>query len=212
VLFQTSDYAIMSKYVALFALFFLLSCNTPETRLKRLQQDFWEKFAQQDFFEIRLKNEVLHLPLPYTPEQPGQQKTWAERLQKEAQSLEKEKLSVDAQKQLAQLSAALEDCIRREGSPLFDPSRCAISKSLQQYSAHPEISVLLEKIPAYYTQIEQRWQTPHTRYVAKAVNESQIALDLLKGLEETSERELGAQARGAIKDFIGLCQSAVLIK
>lgn len=192
-------------------LLFLLSCNSPEARLERLQHDFWEKFAQQDFFEIKLKNEVLHLPLPPASKPSSEQKSWAEKLQQEARSIEKEKLSADQQKQLAQLCAALDDCVAHAGNPLFDPSRCAVTEQLQSYLEHPELPVLLEKIPVYYAQIEERWQTPDLRFVPTAVAKAQNALDLLHNHQKKSgnaDHVLAAQA--AFKDFIGLCQSAAL--
>jgi hypothetical protein len=189
----------------------LFSCNSPEARLEHLQHDFWEKLARQDFFEIKFKNEVLHLPLPPASDPSAQQKSWAVKLQQEARSIEKEKLSADQQKQLAQLSAALDDCVAHAGNPLFDPARCAVSEQLQAYREHPEFSVLLEKIPAYYAQIEQRWQTPDVRFVPTAVAKAQSALDLLDTHQKKTEK-LGQipAAQAALKDFIGLCQSAVL--
>ena len=203
----------MSKFALLLASLFLLSCNSPEARLERLQHDFWEKFARQDFFEIKLENEVLHLPLPPSSEHPEQQKSWAESLLKEANALEKEKLSPAGQKQLTQIQAALNDCVAHEGTAFFDPSHCTVATHLQQLSAQPDLLVFLEKIPPYYAQLEQRWQMPDLRFVSKAVEESQIALDLLNALEEKSDGEIVARtgpARAAVKDFIGLCQSALL--
>ncbi len=203
----------MKKFVLLSALFYLCSCNTPEARLRRLQHDFWETFARQDYFEVRLKNEVLHWPLPPASGQSEEQKSLAESLQKEAKAIDKEGLSAAGQKQLAQLSAALDDCVANAGLAFFDPSRCVISGQLQQFSDHPELPLLLEKIPAYYAQIEQRWQIPDSRYVSSAVDASQTALDLLNGPEKSSGGGMVAlkgAARLAIKDFIGLCQSALL--
>ena len=205
----------MYKPTLLLAFLFLISCHSPEARLAHLQHNFWEKFARQDFFEIKLQNETLYLPLPPSLEQTGHQKTLAAQLQKEANALEKDKLSLESQKQLLQLRAALADCVkqRERGSAFFDPSSCCISAKLKQFSEHPELSLLLEKIPAYYTQIEQRWQMPDHRFVSKAVQESQIALDLLKILGERSGGKMADQAEAAkvaVKDFIGLCQSALL--
>ena len=203
----------MLKNFPLFALLFLCSCNTPEARLERLQHDFWEKFARQDFFEIKLKNEVLHLPLPPSNAPSEQQKLWFESIQKEANSIDQQQLSTERQKQLLQLRAALDDCVAHAGSPFFDPNRCVFLKHLQQFSGHPELSLVLKNIPDYYAQIEQRWQIPDARFVAKAVMESQITLDLLNSMEKESSGGIAAQtgaARAAVKDFIGLCQSAIL--
>ena len=203
----------MQKLALLFALFFLISCNSPEARLERLQHDFWEKFARQDFFEIKLKDEVLHLPLPPSSELPIAQKALVEKLHQEANSIEKEKLGDESQKQLTQLRLALGDFVAQADNSLFDPSRYTVSMRLQQFSEHPDLPLFLEKIPAYYAQIEQRWQRPDIRFVQKAVAESQITLDLLEGLEQKSNGVLSERtrtARAAVKDFIGLCQSALL--
>ncbi|MDO8971769.1 MAG: hypothetical protein Q7U74_13835 [Saprospiraceae bacterium] len=200
----------MYQPFAWFAVLLLFSCNTPEIQLGRLQHSFGEQFAKQDFFEVQFKKEVLLLPLPPNAMQSGELKTSAEALQKVANSIETKALNATQQKQLLQIRAALEDCVTHAGNPLFDPSRCAISAKLQQYSEHAELAVLLENIPNYYARVEQSWQTPDSRFVDKAVTESQIALDLLKKLEENSKKELIGQARAAVKDFIGLCQSTVL--
>lgn len=203
----------MSKFAALSALILLLSCNSPEARLERLQHNFWEKFARQDFFEVKLKNEVLHLPLPPTNDQPEHRKELAENLQKEARSIQKENLNAAGQKQLVQIQSALEDCVAHAGNAFFDPSSCTVSSHLEQLTGHPELPLFLEKIPTYYAQIEQRWQTPDLRFVPKAVAESQNTLDLLHQLGEKSGVETAARAgaaKAAVKDFIGLCQSAVL--
>lgn len=202
--------AFMYQPFTLFAALLLFSCNTPETQLGRLQHSFGEQFAKQEFFEVQFKNEVLLLPLPPNAEPPGELKTSAKALQKAANSIETTALNATQQKQLLQIRAALEDCVAHAGPPLFDPSRCTISARLQQYSEHPELAVLLEKIPAYYARIEQGWQTPDSRFVDKAVRESQIALDLLKNLEGKSKKEVIVRASAAVKDFIGLCQSTVL--
>jgi hypothetical protein len=107
----------------------------------------------------------------------------------------------------------LDDCVAHAGTPFFDPSGCDVSGQLKQFSDHPELPLLLEKIPAYYAQIELRWQIPDRRFVSKAVDGAQTALDLLHGLEKGSGKEVVARtgaARAAVKDFIGLCQSAML--
>ncbi|MDO8368392.1 MAG: hypothetical protein Q7T20_16445 [Saprospiraceae bacterium] len=203
----------MLKNVALLTIIYMFSCNTPEARLERLQHNFWEKFAQQDFFEIQLKDEVLHWPLPPASKQPAEQQTLAETLQKEANSIVKEELSPAGQKQLLQIRAVLDDCVANAGAAFFDPSRFVVTGYLEQFSNHPELPILLENIPAYYTQVEQQWQTPDTRYVSKAVAESQSTLDLLNGLGKTAGSDVLARtgaAQAAIKDFIGLCQSAFL--
>lgn len=203
----------MFKPSFFFCSFLLFSCNSPEARLERLQHHFWDKLALHDYFEVKLKNEVLHWPLPPSFEVVGNQKEQVLILQTEAKAIEREKLTVNGQQQLDQMNAALDYCASLGEKSLFDPSRCCVGVWLRQFSGHPEFPVLLENIPMYYAQIEQRWQTPDVRFVEKAVHESQSALDLLKGLEENERGDMAvkaASAKAAIKDFIGLCQSALL--
>lgn len=203
----------MFKPAALLALLFLFSCNSPEAQLDQLQHDFWKKLARQDFFEIQLENNVLRLPLPPATDQSERQKVLAAKLKKDAYSIEKEKLSTESQKHLAQICAALDDLSASSGNPLFNPSRCAIAEQLRENSTSPDLLFFLEKIPDYYAEVERCWQTPDARFVTKAVADSQTALDLLDGFEKNFEgKNLGQiqAARVAVKDFIGLCQSALL--
>lgn len=203
----------MLKPFALLALLSLVACNSPEKRLQRLQHDFWEKFARQDFFKIQLKNEVLHLPLPPAAQAVEQQKSLAVKLKKEADAINEEKLDVANRKQLAQLQAALGDYMMQDGTVFFDPSRCIVTDHLSLLADHPDLPVFLENVPVYYAQIEQSWQTPDVRYVEKAVDKAQITLDLLRELEGKSSGELISRIKpvqASVKDFIGLCQSARL--
>ena len=190
----------------------LLSCNTPESRLRRLQHDFWENYSRQDYFEIKLLKETLHWPLPPLPMPSNRQKSLAARLQEEAASIESEKMNPESRQQLAQIRAALEDCLAQEGNALFDPARFVLLDEWSRFSAHPELPNVLEKIPEYYSTVEQRWQMPDTGLVSKAVTESQKTLDWLNALEGKTGGEFARiqAARAAIKDYIGMCQSALL--
>ncbi len=202
---ETINLKLLTRYLKLIiGLLFLFSCNSPEARLERLQHDFWEKFAKRDFFEIKLQKEVLHLPLPPVTGQSNAQPILASSLQEQANAIDASKLSLENQKQLAQLRAALDDCVAHAGMPFFDPSRCVVAAHLAQLSDHPELSLFLEKIPVYYAQIEDRWQVPDTRFVSKAVDESQAALDLLQGLGIKTDGKMAPQieaARGRSERF-----------
>lgn len=201
---------ILQKPFALCLVLFLLSCNNPEARLERLQHDFREEFARQEYFEVRLKNEVLNLPLPPIAPPTEQKKQLALGFQKEANSIERGSLNDLQQKQLVQICAALNDLVVRDGNSSFDPARYSMGESLKKFSDHPELPVLIDSIPAYYAQVWQRWQTPEVRFVSKAVEESQTALDLLHSAGEKYGSSTVSQAKASVKDFIGLCQSAWL--
>jgi len=203
---------MLQKYVASCLTLFLFSCNNPETRLERLQRDFREEFARQEYFEISLENEVINLPLPPIAPPSAQKKQLALSFQKEADSIDKEQLNEVQQKQLVQIRAALDDFVAQDGNSFFDPARCSMAAPLKRFSDHPELQVLIDSIPAYYAQVWKRWQTPELRFVPKAVDESQAALDLLCLSGEKHGDSTISQAKAAVKDFIGLCQSAWLGK
>jgi len=205
----------MFKPIALFALLSLLSCNRAEDRFARLQHEFWEQFGRQDFYEIQLPAERLLLPLPPRGTRHGEQLTGAKKLLESAQGMPSEALSHQSQTRLLQIRSALEDLVHRSGGVFFDPSRCGLSSHLRRYAEQPECGVLLANIPAYYAEVERRWQMPDARFVPKAVDEALGALDLLTkiggGTGEQSSGEAAA-ARWAVKDFIGLCQSSALLR
>ncbi|MFN0214026.1 MAG: hypothetical protein ACKVT2_07200 [Saprospiraceae bacterium] len=203
----------MFKPAALFGLIFMFSCNSPDTRFRQLQLEVWQKFARHDFFEIHLKNEVLYMPLPPSIPLDSQRKSWVNSLQSEAQSIDLQSLSLENQKKMLQLRAVLQDFSESTDAAFFDPSNFVVLKHLQRFSDNPELTQLLDKIPAYYAQIEQNWRKPELRFVQKAVDQSQITLDFLDDLAKKSNGEIGANlaaARAAVKDFIGLCQSTHL--
>lgn len=200
-----------------FLLLSLVSCNSPEARLERLQRAFREKFAQQDFFEVTLEKEVLHLPLPPVSAPSDQQKQWVSELQQQAAAIDGAQLNDTQQKQLAQLRTVLDDLAAHTHNPLFDPLRYSLHESLEKTCSSGDVAktnFLLGNIPAYYAAVEQRWQTPDLRLVPDAVEKSKKTVDLLKKMEEEWKglipRNKTEPAKAAIKDFIGLCQSAVL--
>lgn len=197
----------MFRPISLFALLTLLSCNRAEDRLDRLQHDFWEHFGRQDYFAIQLPDERLLLPLPPHRGQHGDRVLWAKELLKSAQNIPVEALSLPSQTQLHQLKSALEDLVHRTDGVFFDPSRCGLSHHLLRYGGQPCGRVLLEHIPAYYAEVERRWQTPDVRFVPKAVEEALGSLEILSKNEGETEA-----ARWAVKDFIGLCQSAAVLR
>lgn len=203
---------ILQKLLSSCLILFLLSCNNPEVRLKRLQREFREEFARQEYFEVRLKNEVINLPLPPIAPPSEQKKQLALGFQEAANSIDKEQLNEVHQKQLGQIRAALDDFVAQDGNSLFNPARCSMEAPLKKFSDHPELSVLIDSIPAYYALVWKRWQTPEVRFVSQAVDESKSALDLLHSAGERYGHSTVSQARAAVKDFIGLCQSAWLGK
>jgi hypothetical protein len=198
-----------------FSLFLtLLACNSPEARFDRLRREFWENFARQDYYNIQLGEERLHLPLPAADgTNVGKRKEKVVELQQWVQLLEKETLEDASRRQLGQISRALNDLSASTQGVLFDPSRCTLVQTLQEYAGRPSIAGLLEKIPEYYEKVEAGWVKPEPRLAEKAIEESKLVLDMLREWEKNAPEDRRIQieaAQHAIKDFIGLCQSAFL--
>ncbi len=185
----------------------LISCNRPDDQLRRAQHEFWEHFARKDFFEVRLQKEVLYWPLPPQVADAAARLAKAETLEKTLAVIDSTQLSPEKQKQLSQLRAAIRDGVLRRGFSLFDPSRCDVLPDLQRLEQHPEWSMVLQKVPEYYQEIEKRWQIPDAALVEPAVARAQNTLDYLstKGPDAAVD-----PARGAVKNFIGLCLSSWL--
>lgn len=207
----------MSRIYVLSCLFLLISCNDPEAQLSSLQHEFWEQFARQDFFEIQMEQEKVLLPLPVSMEAPSKQKAQAEALLKSANALKTEELSKEGQQRLQQIKTALNDFLNASGNAFFDPARYVIEQPLLETHCVNELKtrLFLERIPAYYVEVERRWQIPAPENVSRAVVKAQEGLDAIQALETSGALNpaAGAQAaKAAIKDFIGLCQSALLLK
>lgn len=204
----------MRKPLLLFALLALFSCNTPTKRLTHLQHEFLQKLANQDYFEVKTPQETYFLPLPTTQIQP-EQRAVAGLLQKEANALAKAALSAEQHLQLEIIQRALADFLASSAQMFGDPSRFVVGDLLQKAHSETEGGLLLEKIPAYYTEVEKRWQIPSVPKASKALEKARAALELLHKMEKqadgvAAERIISAQY--ALKDFIGLCQSAHLLK
>lgn len=185
----------------------LVQCNAPADRLQQVQHEFWENFARKDFFEVRLKKETLHWPLPPLSGDAASRLAKARELEETLAAIDSTQLKPEQQKQRSQLRAAVHDCVARQGSSLFDPTRCDVLADLQRLEKHPEWPVMLQKVPEYYQEIEKRWQTPDASLVEPAVSRAQNTLDFLR----TKSPDTGVIAAScAIKDFIGLCWSGWL--
>lgn len=185
----------------------LVQCNAPADRLQRAQHEFWENFARKDFFEVRLKKETLHWPLPPLSVDAASRLAKARELEETLAAIDSTQLKPEQQKQLTQLRAAVHDCVAQHGSALFDPTRCDVLADLQRLEKHPEWPVILQKVPEYYQEIEKRWQTPDAALVEPAVSRAQNTLDFLRTRHPD---DAVMAASGAVKDFIGLCWSGWL--
>lgn len=199
----------MPRYipVILFFTVFFAACESSHEKISRLQSDFLMALEGGDFFEIPLGKEKLKLPLPPAPEMAAQRQKKIAALQGEAQGISTAGLSPEDQRRLTQLTAQLDEMVKRGGAVFFDPVRYDISGVLQENvpKGGNFTRILLEKIPAYYAEIERRWQSTTPARADQAANKSVKSLELLEKMGSEADA-----ARLSVKDFIGHCHSEVL--
>ena len=200
------------KKLAILSGIFLFACNTPTKRLTNLQHEFLHKLANQDYFEIKTDKETYFLPLPSAQYQPDQRAA-AELLQEEANALTQMALSADQRQQLDIIHRALSDFLSASSDAFGDPGRFVVSDLLQKAQKQRDGNFILEKIPEYYRELENRWQVPSVPKASRAMEKARLSLEVLRTMEEKAGGKASEQivrAQYALKDFIGLCQSAQL--
>ncbi len=198
----------LPRAACLFLLFFLLACETPQAKISRLQSELLSALGTRDFFEIKLGQQVLQLPLPPSPELAEARKLRVSEINLETYSFDNEKLNKDDQQRLAQLSAQLNELVKRGNGAFFDPVKCVLGDVLRVNLAagnQQHTQILLDTIPAYYEEVARRWQSPDRLRARSAAAESLLVLESLEKMGDHAN-----PARLAVKDFICLCQSAVL--
>jgi hypothetical protein len=191
-----------------FCCFFCWLAKPRKQKSSRLQSELLSALGTRDFFEIKLGQQVLQLPLPPSPELAEARKIRVAEINLEAYSFDNEKLNKDDQQRLAQLSAQLNELVKRGNGAFFDPVKCVLGDVLRENLAagnQQHTQILLDTIPAYYEEVARRWQLPDRKRSRSAAAESLLVLESLEKMGDQAN-----PARLAVKDFICLCQSAVL--
>ena len=173
--------------------------------------------------KVPVQNAQFQLPLPPPLEVQAEQKSRAQQLLTKAAQIDSLVLRPAERRQLRQYRQVLTDLSAdSKGWPL-DPLAYTLTEPLQRCLAEPDgesLAVLLEKIPGYYAEVEQRWGRPNPKNLDPAVNQCLAVLDQL----ETLEKDLGKyppavqmrlqaalpSARAAIKNYLGQCRSGLL--
>ena len=192
----------LSRFVFILIILSLLSCESPPEKISRLQRETLNVFGAGDYFEVKSKTMTVRLPLP--PE-PSQAESWASRISEinlEAYSFDNERLSAEDQKRLQELNSQLSEIEQRGKGAFFDPNTCVLTEVLTENTDPKFSSLMLQKIPLYYAEVERRWQIPSRIQAQNAAKKSLQVLDLLDKMGDQSYL-----ARLAVKDFIALCLS-----
>ena len=223
---------IAQPAAAFFFTLFFMACAGPEERLADLQHNFLREYKSilPKAFSIGEGHALVRLPLP--PDGVSLQKTAtfckkyldlaANIPADQLPAAQKESLA-NFQKQITGLAQTSDAAIKGKGSP----ADFALADYLEQLrdantlGQNPEdLTGFLEKIPIYYTLVHENWRQPDPNNVQPAVEKSLRALRILSDLEGKAMKMPKIQherfgmalfnARLSIKDFIALCQSAVL--
>lgn len=212
----------MRIFLCLLGLCALASCSSPDQQFERLKQQFITEHPRQDLFENGLEKTGIRLPLPPSPEGLSALKTFVETCKSKAYEIDLAKLSPENQLGLKRFRAALDSLGAQRSSAGIDPQDYTMAERIKALSGEKKAEPLLrllEKIPAYYESVYQRWSAPEPGRIKTAVASSMLALDELDKLEQgnwlpadirANLQQALPPARSAIRDYIGLCLSGHL--
>lgn len=206
---------------------FLTSCTFSSREWQQLQRDFLDRYPHADAFLVPTEHDTLKLPLPPDPAKAEHWPVHAEALRRRAYALDSTRLTESEKAQWKQLKAALDAESRRTNAGndtlpylLDDLLRHFVGRD--QVVRHPALlTALVEQMPAYYAQVQQRLQTPdpwadttHFERAAAMVEQLQQLENNLPhysiGYRERLQRAL-PKARAALKDYFGWRQSGAVM-
>jgi hypothetical protein len=185
-----------------------VACESPNEKISRLQGELLTALGERDYFEIKLEEQSLNLPLPPEPALAAARSAKISEINTETYSLEHANLNGKEKQRFEQLSVQLDAILKRGNGAFFDPTRCVLPIEWKDNPALAKpafMKLLLAKIPEYYAEVERCWQSPDPVRARQAAAQSLLILDWLDELPYDN-----TSARMAIKDFICLCQCAVL--
>lgn len=197
-------------------LFVFAGCQSATDQLREAEHRFLEIVAVPEPVQLSVGTDTLFLAVLPAPEAAGEAKAAASTLQAQIQKIDTQALEDSDRQRLDILRQAVNDLVLNGVSVPVDQVCSQISDPFQralQYN-NPELtSRFLEQIPVYFTEMEQRWHDPAPHKIQDAILKADAAFDNLHQLEQQSPATLKnkfATARFALKDYIGLCQSALL--
>lgn len=196
-------------------LLLMAGCQSDTDRLREAEHRFLEIVALPEKHPLTAGKDTLFLPVLPAPEAANRSKNDAAKLQKKIQSIDPQKLVLTDQQRLKALGRAVDDLVLNGVATPIDRVCAQVAEPFQMVLKldNPELTQrFLTHLPVYFAEMEQRWQPPLPQKVPQTIREAESAFDALQELEQRSpqEPEKFAMARMALKDYIGLCQSALL--
>jgi len=201
----------------------LVACTSAQDRLHRIESGMLDLLGPAADLKITLGEGNLQLPLPPPLEMQEEQQKQARQLLADAAQIDSTALEPTARQQLRQYRRVLTDLSGSAAGWPIDPLAYTLHEPLQRCLAEADgesLAALLEKMPAYYTTLEQRWGHTNPRNLPAAVAQCLATLDRLEALENElgkyppdSQLRLRAAlpaAKAALKNYLGQCRSGVL--
>ncbi len=197
-------------------LFALAGCQSATDQLREAEHRFLQIVAIPERLQLAVGNDTLFLPVLPAPEAADEAKADALQLQARIQKIDIQTLEMNDKQRLEILKNAVDDLVLHGVSVPVDQICSRIADPFQQALQHnnPELTGrFLEQIPEYFREMEERWHKPAPHKIQDAILKADSAFDTLHLLEQqspTSMKNKFITARFALKDYIGLCQSALL--
>ncbi len=205
---KNSPVMFLPRCLVVVVLCLAVACESPNEKISRIQGELLTALGERDFFEVKLNEQVLKLPLPPAPDLAAARSAKISEIKVETYALEHANLNGTEKQRFEQLSVQLDAILKRGNGAFFDPTKCVLpleSKDNPALTSPAFLKILLSKIPEYYAEVERCWQSPDPARARQAAAQSLLVLDWLEGLQEDA-----TGARLAVKDFISLCHCAVL--
>jgi hypothetical protein len=208
---------------------FLAACESPSRQLTSLQRKFMHRLPPPERLLIVEAGDTLALPLPPSAKSAAQTRQTVAYFQEKVKKLDRTGLKEADQRRLADFQAALDNLALRwvDDAVPCPPDQFVVDELLLHFIVdgpkvrHPALLVeLVERLPAYIDTVRTRTPQFDRRSARVAVQRTVQALDLLEraqdeaflkklsiGYADRLRKNIPA-ARRALKDFIGMCQSA----
>ncbi len=206
-----------------FLLFLCSACTAPQQQLQQLEAEMLDLLGPAAGWQIPTHDGSIWLPLPPPAEAQTEQQTKAQELLTSLAKIDTSALPSAQRVQWQQYHRALTDLADANVGWPLDPATYTLTEPLQRCLAEPDgesLVLLLEKMPGYYAEIEQRWRSTHRHHYALAVQKCLDTLDTLRKLEQHSGKYPGdiqvrlqqslPLAQAALKNYLGLCRSLLL--
>lgn len=197
-------------------LFLLTACQSDADRLREAERRFLKILASPEKIALTAGKDTLLLPMLPVIEEAAQSKTEAAALQTYLQKIDKQSLAASDLKRLDALSRAAADLAVQGVAVSLEQFGQQITSSFKQalkLNNEPLTQKLLEYLPEYVAQLEQRWPAGTVGARREIVQAASDVYDILAELETSAPSHLKrpfSRARLAWKDYIGLCQSGFL--